>query len=307
VPAAFLQRRAPALRQHGFPQCGVVGFKPSKYRVPTEGAYPLSFTLDSIGPLARTVKQCADADAVLAGEKPQPLNPVPHEGLKLAVVEGLPLTSLDETVAARFKEALSTLDKANVRLSPQPLHLLDDMLHANANGTILLIEALAINGDLLARRANDIEPGTRAALERAKSRSGADYVRVARARSELVRSMDAWMEDFDGIVMPTTPIVAPKIADVATPETFARAAQLVTRNTSIVNFFDLCAVSLPIPHNSGLPVGLMMVGRRSYDRPHNKLGSSPCRGHALTSARLMFGDALMLMWWTAPAPGIEVP
>jgi aspartyl-tRNA(Asn)/glutamyl-tRNA(Gln) amidotransferase subunit A len=246
--------------------CGVVGFKPSKYRVPTEGAYPLSFTLDSIGPLARTVTQCADADAILAGEKPQPLKSVPHEGLKLAVVEGLPLTSLDETVAARFKEALSTLDKANVRLSPQPLHLLDDMLRANANGAILPIEALAINGDLLARRANDIEPGTRAVLERAKSRSGADYVRVAHARGELVRLMDAWMEDFDGIVMPTTPIVAPKIADVVTLEPFVRATQTVIRNTSIVNFFDLCAVSLPIPRNGGLPVGLMVIARNGQDR-----------------------------------------
>src|SRR6516164_2992240 len=49
--------------------CGIVGFKPSKYRVPTEGAFPLSYSLDSIGPLARTVKACADADAVMAGEE----------------------------------------------------------------------------------------------------------------------------------------------------------------------------------------------------------------------------------------------
>jgi aspartyl-tRNA(Asn)/glutamyl-tRNA(Gln) amidotransferase subunit A len=140
------------------------------------------------------------------------------------------------------------------------------MLHANANGTILQIEALAINGDLLARRANDIDPNTRAPLERAKSRSGADYVKVARARAELVRAMDGWMDDFDGIVMPTTPIVAPKLVDVATPETFVRTTLLVIRNTSIVNFFDLCAVSLPMPANGDLPVGLMIIARNGQDR-----------------------------------------
>jgi aspartyl-tRNA(Asn)/glutamyl-tRNA(Gln) amidotransferase subunit A len=63
--------------------CGIVGFKPSKYRVPTAGAFPLSYSLDSIGPMARTVKACADADAVMAGEEPQPVEPVSLNNLKI--------------------------------------------------------------------------------------------------------------------------------------------------------------------------------------------------------------------------------
>jgi aspartyl-tRNA(Asn)/glutamyl-tRNA(Gln) amidotransferase subunit A len=78
--------------------------------------------------------------------------------------------------------------------------------------------------------------------------------------------MNIWMDDFDGIVMPTTPIVAPKLADVATPETYVRATLLATRNTSIANFFDLCAVSLPLPRNGDLPVGLMIIARNGQDR-----------------------------------------
>src|SRR5207247_4474616 len=62
--------------------CGIVGFKPSKYRIPTDGAFPLSYTLDSIGPMARTVADCALADAVMAGEELEALDPIPLAGLR---------------------------------------------------------------------------------------------------------------------------------------------------------------------------------------------------------------------------------
>jgi len=89
--------------------CGIVGFKPSRQRVPTDGAFPLSFTLDSVGPMARTVRDCAAADAVLAGEAPTPLPPAPLAGLRLGIVQGAPLQDLDEPVARRFAQALDGL------------------------------------------------------------------------------------------------------------------------------------------------------------------------------------------------------
>ena len=98
--------------------CGVVGFKPSKQRIPTEGAFPLSYTLDSVGPLARTVAACADADAAMAGEDARPLDPAPLAGLRIGIAQGLPLRSLDETVTARVFEAINELSRAGVQLSP---------------------------------------------------------------------------------------------------------------------------------------------------------------------------------------------
>ena len=82
--------------------CGLVGFKPSQQRVPTEGAFPLSFTLDSIGPMAKTVAECALADAVMAGEDAVPLDAgaaVPVCGS--ASAQGMPLEGLDDTVGRR--------------------------------------------------------------------------------------------------------------------------------------------------------------------------------------------------------------
>src|SRR5262245_37789373 len=91
--------------------CGIVGFKPSKLRLPTERAFPLSYTLDSVGPMARTVADCARADAVMAAEvaaaDPAPdREPLRLAGLRLGAAQGLPLKDLDATVSSRFAAAL---------------------------------------------------------------------------------------------------------------------------------------------------------------------------------------------------------
>ncbi len=94
----------------------------------------------------------------------------------------------------------------------------------------------------------------------------ADYVALMQDRARLVAAMDARLANLDALIMPTTAIVAPKIGEVGTPETFAPKNFLVLRNTAIVNFFDLCAVSLPLPREGGLPVGLMIIARNGHDR-----------------------------------------
>src|ERR1700732_666479 len=78
---------------------GIVGFKPTQRRVPLEGGVPLSFTLDSFGPLARTAQCCAVLDAVLADEPVRPLQPRPSEGMRLAVPTTIVLDDLDDAVA----------------------------------------------------------------------------------------------------------------------------------------------------------------------------------------------------------------
>ena len=245
--------------------CGVVGFKPSKRRIPTDGAFPLSYTLDSIGPLARSVAACALADAVMAGEEPGALEPMSLSGLRLGIPQGLPLKDLDETVLKGFTSAIGRLGKAGVRISDEPLALIDDMLTVNTNGGgFAPTEAFAVHREHLRTRADDFDPNVRARIERGGTVSAADYVLMVRERARLVHGMDARLRDLDALVLPTTPIVAPAIAEVATAEAFNAKNMMALRNTVIVNFFDLTAISLPLPRD-GLPVGLMLVARNGHD------------------------------------------
>jgi aspartyl-tRNA(Asn)/glutamyl-tRNA(Gln) amidotransferase subunit A len=216
--------------------------------------------------MARTVVDCARADAVMAGEEFSALDIPSLAGLRLGVAQGLPLKDLDATVSVRFAAAIADLDRAGARLTKEELSLFDDMLQANLKGGFAPPEAYAIHRDRLERRAGDVDENVRARIERGRDMSAADYVALAQERARLVRAMDARLSDLDALLMPTTPIVAPRLSEVATPDAFRPKNFLLLRNTGLVNFFDLCAVSLPLPRAGALPVGLMLVGRNGHDR-----------------------------------------
>jgi aspartyl-tRNA(Asn)/glutamyl-tRNA(Gln) amidotransferase subunit A len=245
--------------------CGVVGYKPSKWRVPTAGAFPLSYTLDSVGPLARTVADCARADAVMAGEEPVALQPAEVAGLRLGIPRGKALHALDATVAAAFDEAVKRLGAGGARVTDIPTFPLEDMIAANRKGGFAASEAYAIHRARLATRGDDFDPFVRPRIERGGEMTAADYIELVRTRTALVRQMDAQLADIDALIMPTTPIVAPTIAEVSTAEGFGPRNVALLSNTSIGNFFDLCAISIPIPV-SGLPVGLMLLARNGNDK-----------------------------------------
>ena len=248
--------------------CGVVGFKPSKFRVPTDGVFPLSYTLDSVGPLARTVVDCANADAVMADDAPWAVEAAPLSGLRLGIPQGLPLTNLDATVASRFSAATDQLRQAGMRLSGETIPLIDDMARLNGPFVVALsaVEGYSIHRQLLATRGAEYDPGVRARFETARSVSAADYIDIVRERNFLVREMDQRLSDLDGLLLPTTPIVAPPIADLTDVAKEGAINRLLARNTVIINFFDLCAISLPCPRAGGLPAGLMLVARNGQDR-----------------------------------------
>ncbi len=93
-----------------------------------------------------------------------------------------------------------------------------------------------------------------------------DYIDMAQTRRRLVAAMDARVAPLDALILPTTPIVAPKLAELAASDEFGRKNALLLRNTNPVNFFDLCAISLPLPRQNGLSSGLMLVARNGQDR-----------------------------------------
>jgi aspartyl-tRNA(Asn)/glutamyl-tRNA(Gln) amidotransferase subunit A len=245
--------------------CGIVGYKPSKQRVPTDGAFPLSYSLDSIGPLTRTVEDCAKGDAVIAGIDYAPLRPAPVAGLRLGVPRGMLTTEWDNTVGTRFGAARKTLSEAGARLTDEPMPLVDEMIEVNAKGGFAPAEAFAVHRERLAKHAAEYDPNVRVRIERGGKVTAADYVEMMQARTRLVRAMDAQLSGFDAWIMPTAAIVAPTIAEMHDTNTFNTKNMLLLRNTLTWNFFDNCSISIPIP-GSGLPVGLMLVARNGHDR-----------------------------------------
>jgi aspartyl-tRNA(Asn)/glutamyl-tRNA(Gln) amidotransferase subunit A len=245
--------------------CGVVGYRPSQGRVPTEGAFPYAYTLDAIGPLARSVADCAAADGIIAGEEFRPVLPISIAGLKFVIPQGPMLANLDETVAARFSTAIATLRRADVRLSDERIALLEDMSAANKIGTFQTFESYAIHRELLEKKGQDYDPIARSRIELGRNHSDADYIALTRHRTRLVQAMDGWLEDVDAVVLPTAKRVAPKITDVSTLEGFLTQQALFGSNTGWASFFNLCAISLPLPREGGLPVGLMLVARHGQD------------------------------------------
>lgn len=247
--------------------CGVTGFKPSQYRVPRGGCLPLSTTLDSIGPLASSVADCALVDAVLAGEDPTILpGPRPLSGARLAAPQRYLLEGMDDTVARAYHAALDRLSAAGARIVDIALHELDELPAINAGGGFPSPEAWAWHRGLIESKGDAYDPRVRSRIERGAKMSAADYIEVHARRAGLIARIDAQTADFDALVMPTVPIVAPTIQAFVPEPDYIRLNMLMLRNPGTFNFLDRCAVSLPCHEPGSAPVGLMLVGMNGADR-----------------------------------------
>ncbi len=246
--------------------CGVVGFKPTQRRVPREGAFPLSFTLDSIGPLANSVGCCAAYDAVLAAEPQAPLPKMDPKGLRLLVPRGSLLEDLDAEVASAFEAGLERLAAAGAVIVRQRVPAFDRQPEYFKGGGFAGAEAWAIHRRWQDRIA-EYDPTVGKRLLMVKDGSAADYVELGLLRQAYRAEVEAILAPFDAFLMPTTPCVAPTIAEVsAGEEEFFRWTMRILRNVGVVNFLDGCALSLPCHPSGTAPVGMSVCGPAMADR-----------------------------------------
>jgi aspartyl-tRNA(Asn)/glutamyl-tRNA(Gln) amidotransferase subunit A len=245
---------------------GIVGFKPTARRVPTAGAFPLSYTLDSIGPLARTVQQCADTDAIMAGNEPEAVKPFPLSNLRCGIPRGLLLDDADPVVAAAFDAQVKRLTGLGVHFVDFPIDdLLAAMRQATAPAPIAAIEAAAIHAAWLDTKASQYDPRVLRRIQAGATTPAAVFIRMLRERNELVKAMHDRLGTVDALVLPTVPTVAPAIQPLLNDdELFSRVNLQTLRNPSFGNVFDLTGISLPV-RTSSLPVGLMLVAQHMSD------------------------------------------
>jgi aspartyl-tRNA(Asn)/glutamyl-tRNA(Gln) amidotransferase subunit A len=245
---------------------GIVGFKPTQRRVPLDGAVPLSFTLDSIGPLARTVACCAALDAVLADETFVPLQPRPVKGMRLAVPTTVALDELDDAVAETFERALQTLSRQGALIERIEVPEFLDVGVMNTKGGFAAAESFAWHRYLIVSHGDVYDPRVSLRIMRGESISAADYVDLLTMRKSMIARASVRLAPYDALVMPTTANTPPRIADLADDKAFTRANLLSLRNCTLINMIDGCSISLPCHREGEVPVGLMLAAPGGADR-----------------------------------------
>jgi aspartyl-tRNA(Asn)/glutamyl-tRNA(Gln) amidotransferase subunit A len=243
---------------------GVVGFKPTAGRGPLDGVFPLSHSHDSVGPLARSVQACADADAVMAGQAPAPVRPAAIAGLRFGVAADF-LADADPAVLQAFGPVLHTLERESAIVREASLgELIVEMHSVLTDAPIVPFEAAQIHAERMATRSDDFDPQVLARIRRGQQIAESQYLLSLRRRDRLIAAMDRRLMDWDCLILPTTPRTAPLLTEVANPQAFKAMNALMLRNPSFANFFDLCAISIPMPIEP-MPAGVMLVGRHGND------------------------------------------
>jgi aspartyl-tRNA(Asn)/glutamyl-tRNA(Gln) amidotransferase subunit A len=113
---------------------------------------------------------------------------------------------------------------------------------------------------------NEYDPFVLSRIERGKEQDAADYIELMWVREEMIARFNAATAPYDALLMPTVPMIAPSLRELADPEAARIANMLVLRNPVIANFFDRCAISIPCHQAGDAPVGLMLVGETGADR-----------------------------------------
>jgi aspartyl-tRNA(Asn)/glutamyl-tRNA(Gln) amidotransferase subunit A len=254
--------------------CGIVGLKTTVGRVSNHGVLMLSHTLDTLGPMVRDVEDAALLFAAMHGPDVRDPRTLPHPpvdalsglktgvaGLRLAVLPDADLGEVDSEVAGAFAAALEVFRDRGARIDVLRLPVAYATL-ADLTGKIIAAEGYELHRDWIDRDDLPFDPDVRTRMRGGRNTLAADYIRLMRERGELRRDVDRLLRDFDGLLMPTTPLPAFPLSDIDQDKA------PMSRLTRPVNLLDLCALGLPCGFSKeGLPISLQIIGR-GYEEPH---------------------------------------
>lgn len=232
----------------------LTGLKTSEGSVPTDGCVPLSFTLDTVGPIARSPEDAWILFRALAALPPAPLPQLP-ERLRLLA----PTTVLQEGLAPEvetvFRDAVELLRERGHEVVFREVPLLAEIEEMPTRwGSIPAHEAMALYEEVLGRHQADMDPRVSRRILQARDRPSRDYIRLMLARRRWQRDFWAEMTGFDAVLAPTVAILPPRVAELDADEAYYEANRLCLRNTSLFNAVGGCSVSARVAR---VPVGVM--------------------------------------------------
>jgi len=255
--------------------CGVTGLKVTWGRISRAGAMPLSQSLDTVGPLARTVEDCALLLGLMAGADPEDPTassaPVPNytaattaslKGLRIGVPTAFYVDDLDKDVAKVLDETIAVLKREGADIVK--VELPDQRQLTAACQLVLATEAAAYHKRWLIERPQDYGPQVLMRLQNGLSIPGVLYLEAMRWRGPALSAHSAATSGVDAVLAPVAPVAAPTIAesDVGNSPNAEAVIQRLTRFTRPINYLGLPSLSIPTGFSAkGLPIGMQLIGR----------------------------------------------
>jgi aspartyl-tRNA(Asn)/glutamyl-tRNA(Gln) amidotransferase subunit A len=267
--------------------CGIVGLKTTVGRVSRAGVYPLSFSLDSVGVLARSVEDAAlvyqqlagqdDADETTLGVPPEDALAdlrAGVKGIRLALVEEPFFDGVDPEIARAVREAALVLEGLGAQVGSLSFPAAALAHRLNPRGGVISAEAYAVNRAFLENRYDDLDPVVRDRMRGGGSVTGPDYFEMTRQWAALRRDARRSLAGVDALLVPTTMIPPLPSAPLATDlAEYARRNVQYLRNNAIGNILGLCGLSVPCGFTgSGFPIGLLIYGKPFDERVVLRVG-----------------------------------
>jgi aspartyl-tRNA(Asn)/glutamyl-tRNA(Gln) amidotransferase subunit A len=256
--------------------CGIVGLKTTVGRVSRAGVYPLSWTLDSVGPITRSVEDAALVFQALQGTDPGDESTAAVstvdtmrglkdgvKGLRIAFGETVFFDDVDREVEKAVREAGRVLGALGAHLTSVAVPEAEEAWAEKMRPLLIPAEGCAINRDFLDKHLAELDPAIGPRMLTGRSLCAPDYFALLRRYAELREKVQWTLRDVDALVVPTTMAPAWTLTAIdASAETYLDYNMRVHRNTGIGNILNLCAVSLPCGITSnGLPIGLMIYAK----------------------------------------------
>jgi aspartyl-tRNA(Asn)/glutamyl-tRNA(Gln) amidotransferase subunit A len=268
--------------------CGVTGLKTTVGRVSRAGAMPLSQSLDTVGPLARSAEDCAVLLGLTAGADPHDptaiSGPLPDfaaattgsiKGLTIGVPTAFYVDDLDSEVAGALDATIAVLKREGANIVQ--VELPDQRQLTGAAQLVLAVEAAAFHKRWMIERPQDYGPQVLMRLQNGLAIPGVSYLETLRWRGPALAAHFTAVADVDAVIAPVSPIPAPTIAesDVGNGPDAEAVIQRLTRFTRPINYLGLPALSIPAGFTrGGLPVGMQLVGRSFEEAMLLRIGAA---------------------------------
>ena len=260
--------------------CGIVGLKTTVGRVSRAGVYPLSGTLDSVGPITRSVEDAALVYQVLQGVDPRDESTsgiAPHDalrglkdgvkGLRIAFGETIFFDDVDREIERAAREAGQVFRALGAQLSSVAVPEAAAAWAEKHRPLLIAAEACAINREWLDNHLAELDPVIGPRMLTGRTLSAPDYIDLLKRYGDLQKEVQWTLREIDALIVPTTMSPALPLATIdASPEAYLQYNMRVHRNTGIGNLLNLCAVSVPCGFTSGgLPIGLMIYAKPFHE------------------------------------------